>query len=168
MEKEKIINGELYIFCETTGQYYPKYKMVNGIEMELDTKYFIYVLRGDTVDESLERDEDSIIHYPPEKDPILQKLDLSYYYGRERLAFLRQFLPDVYDEMLNDGFLENHLKEVDKTAREMEESLIAKYCQAEGVTTELKATKPLEWVGLFNNIKHRVREQIQRDLIYAF
>lgn len=55
--KEKIINGELNIYCEEDGKYYPKYKNDNGISMELDEKYFIYVLKGDTVDESLERNQ---------------------------------------------------------------------------------------------------------------
>lgn len=167
MEKEKIINGELHIYCEKNGNYYPKYKIVNGLDMELDEKYFIYVLRGDTVDESLERDEESATQYPPEDDPLMN-IGLSYYYGRERLAFLRQFKSDMCEEMEKNGVLEQHLKEVDRTACDMEDNLIDRYCQIEGVNENLKKEKPLEWVGLLNNIKHRVRTQIQRELIYVF
>ena len=43
--KEKIINGELHIYCESDGEYYPKHKTENGVQMELDEKYASVILR---------------------------------------------------------------------------------------------------------------------------
>ena len=39
--------------------------------------------------------------------------------------------------------------------------------QAEGVTEELKATDPLHWTGLMNNLRHSAEELVLNDLIYS-
>ena len=39
--------------------------------------------------------------------------------------------------------------------------------QAEGVTEELKATDPLRWTGLMNNLRHSAEELVLNDLIYS-
>ena len=44
---------------------------------------------------------------------------------------------------------------------------MARMAQAEGVTEELKATDPLRWTGLMNNLRHSAEELVLNDLIYA-
>ena len=44
---------------------------------------------------------------------------------------------------------------------------MARMAQAEGVTEELKATDPLRWTGLMNNLRHCAEELVLTDLIYA-
>ena len=44
---------------------------------------------------------------------------------------------------------------------------MAQMAQNEGVTEELKATDPLRWTGLMNNLRHSAEELVLSDLIYA-
>ena len=39
--------------------------------------------------------------------------------------------------------------------------------QAEGVTEELKATDPMKWVGLMNNLRNAAEETVLAELIYS-
>ena len=45
--------------------------------------------------------------------------------------------------------------------------LIAEMAQRQGVTEKLKAEKPMEWVGMMNNIQVCAREVVNSELIYA-
>ena len=44
---------------------------------------------------------------------------------------------------------------------------VAQMARAEGVTEALKATDPLRWTGLMNNLRHSAEEQVLNDLIYS-
>ena len=44
---------------------------------------------------------------------------------------------------------------------------MARMAQAEGVTEELKATDPMRWTGLMNNLRHSAEELVLNDLIYS-
>lgn len=146
-----------YIYCPFDGKKYPKYIVENGVHKELDEKHFVYVLQGDTVDESLNR--------TAKRTEELK--NLSIYYGRERERFLKENHLDLYIDMQTNQMLQQHLLDIDKQANEMEEKLVEQYCKAEDVTEELKKTNPMEWIGLRNNIIHRVREIVQHELIYV-
>lgn len=158
MPKREMRNGELYIYCEEDDKWFPKFKMNCGIRMELDEKYFIYVLEGDTIDESLERNRE----LDEEEDYIL-----SVYYGEARRKYLQENKPVEYADMEFFGTLEPHLYELDKQAQKMEDRLVEQYKKLEGVTEELKKANQLEWVGQMNSILHRVREIVQHELIFV-
>ena len=49
----------------------------------------------------------------------------------------------------------------------MVEQTVARMARAEGVTEALKATDPLRWTGLMNNLRHSAEELVLSDLIYA-
>lgn len=157
MARKEIVNGELCVYCEEDSTWYPKYKDINGVRMELDEKYFIYVLEGDSVDESRERDE-----LGREED----EYTLSMRYGLERKKFLKKYNSKLYFSMTS-AELQHQLIELDKMCLEIEDKLINEYMVAEDVTEELKRKAPAEWVGRYNNIKIRVRELIQNDFIYT-
>ena len=48
----------------------------------------------------------------------------------------------------------------------MFDTLISQYKTAEGITEQLKADNQMEWVGKMNNIRQRVTEIVNTDLIY--
>lgn len=153
MEKRKMINGKLNIYCEADGKYYPKYKVSNGVDMELDETHFIYVLKGTTADNSSNDIGDNYV--------------LSNYYGKERLKYLKENHRNVYIQMKYNFTLSQHLIDIDKKAIKMENRLIAQYANSEEVTEELKKLDQMEWIRRMNNIKHRVREVVQHELIYV-
>lgn len=49
----------------------------------------------------------------------------------------------------------------------MVEQTVQQMAQTEGVTEELKATDPVRWTGLMNNLRHSAEELILNDLIYS-
>ena len=45
--------------------------------------------------------------------------------------------------------------------------LVKQMAEMDGVTEELKAADPMEWVGRMNNIRNRAMEIVNSALIYA-
>ena len=45
--------------------------------------------------------------------------------------------------------------------------LVKEYAEREGVTEQLKAENPMEWVQKVNNIRSRAAETVCADLIFA-
>ena len=88
-------------------------------------------------------------------------------YGRKREQYLREYKPDYYEELILYGEIDIHLKETDIKANELEDKLMQEYCAKEGVTEELKAKDMMEWVGRYNSIKHRVKEEVLNQLVYV-
>ena len=72
----------------------------------------------------------------------------------------------LYTNLKTSGKLTEHLAEIEQTARKMVEQTVAQMAQAEGVTEELKATDPMRWTGLMNNLRHSAEELVLSDLIY--
>lgn len=88
-------------------------------------------------------------------------------WGRLRLQYLRTSQKVLYTTMLMGGTLKDHLEELDQSANEMFDLLVAQLKTQEGVTEELKANNQLEWVQRMNNIRNRAAEIIYKELIYA-
>ncbi len=81
-------------------------------------------------------------------------------WAQRRLRYLREHRPILYANLKTSGKLRSHLADV-------EEPLVKDCAASEGITEQLKAEKPMEWVQRMNNIKVRAREIINNDLIYA-
>ena len=88
-------------------------------------------------------------------------------YGRMRRHYLKEHRPVLYNSLLLQDKLYPHLLEVDRTASERLEMLMPQLMRAAGVTEELKAAAPMEWVGLANNCKAQAEEIILAELVYA-
>ena len=88
-------------------------------------------------------------------------------FGRMRQRFLREYHHGTYTSMLLTGRLNDHLDEIDQSADEMMDRLIAQMAKAEGVTESLKATDQMEWVRKMNSIRSRAEEVVLNDLVYA-
>ena len=88
-------------------------------------------------------------------------------YAELRREYLMKRRRVLYTNLKTSGALTEHLAEIEQTARKMVEQTVARMAQAEGVTEELKATDPLRWTGLMNNLRHSAEELVLSDLIYA-
>ena len=82
------------------------------------------------------------------------------------LDYLKQHHKATYNRLQTEGKLNSYLYEINAQAEEMFETLITKFKQSEGITEQLKASNQLEWVARMNNIRNRVAEIINSDLIY--
>ena len=96
----------------------------------------------------------------PEGEPIGK-------YGMLRKKYLKKNRSPLYQAMLIKGTLDEHLREIDKTAKERLDRMLPDMMKSAGVTEQLKATDQMKWVGLMNNIKHSAEEIILNELIYS-
>ena len=87
-------------------------------------------------------------------------------WGHRRRTYLREHNKTLYTAMLISGELDAHLEAIDRDAEQMFDQLIRQFAAAEGVTEELKAADQLEWVQQMNNIRSRVTETVNAELIY--
>jgi hypothetical protein len=160
MAKKELRDGHLYVYCDEDGNWYPKYKKNNqGYTMELDEKYFVYVLEGYTIDGSIQ----AVAELDEEEADII----LTFAYGLAREKYLKENKFATYASMEFNNTLQEHLYTIERQAQEMEDRLVEQYKKLEGVTEELKMKDQMEWVGRYNNILHRVRNIVQEELIFV-
>lgn len=110
--------------------------------------------------------------YRQEGDYLLQNIDAPDspqigIWGQRRLQYLRTNKKVLYTTMLMGDTLKSHLEEVDQSANEMFDLLVAQLKAQEGVTEDLKGNNQLKWVHRMNSIRNRVAEILCKELIYA-
>ena len=87
-------------------------------------------------------------------------------WGERRRQHLREHEKATYTAMLLSGTLNAHLEEIDRSASEMFDRLVAQMATQEGITEQLKATHPIEWVRKMNGIRSRVVEIVNAELTH--
>ena len=88
-------------------------------------------------------------------------------WGMRHLDYLKSRRKATYNRLNFEGKLNNsYLYDINTQAQEMFNNLIVQYKNAENITEELKATDQMEWIRQMNNIKQRVTEIINNELIY--
>ena len=88
-------------------------------------------------------------------------------WGQRRLRYLKQHHKILYCNLLTSGKLHSHLTDVEEEAQTLFLRLVKEYAEKEGVTEQLKAENPTEWVQKMNNIRSRAAETVCTDLIFA-
>lgn len=116
-------------------------------------------------------DEKNGLSYTLHGDYYLSDLEIneeeSVYgkYGIMRKQFLKEHRSARYQYLVLTGKLTEHLNQVDKEAREKVEMLVEQMAEQWGVTEKLKMQDQMEWVRKMNNIRSRVVEIIDVELI---
>ena len=86
-------------------------------------------------------------------------------YGRMRKAYLKEHRPLLYNQLLMSEKLYPHLIEIDETAQSRLEQMMPQLAESAGATEELKASDPMQWVGLMNTCKAQAEEILLAELI---
>ena len=86
-------------------------------------------------------------------------------WGQRHLRHIKQNSKVLYLNLLTSGKLNEYLADLDKQAEEMFSRLVKQMAECEGVTEKLKADNQMEWVGRMNNIRSRVTEIVNDNLI---
>lgn len=86
-------------------------------------------------------------------------------YGQRHLRYLQEYRRLIYINLLTSGKLNAYLIDIDNQAQEWFEMLVIQMKEAQGITEQLKANNPMEWVGITNCIRHQVDEIISNELI---
>ncbi len=88
-------------------------------------------------------------------------------WAQRRRQYLKQHHKILYYNLLTSGKLYCHLADVEEEAQTLFLRLVKEYAEREGVTEQLKAGNPTEWVQKMNNIRSREAETVYADLIFA-
>ena len=88
-------------------------------------------------------------------------------WGQRHRDYLKEHRKATYTTMLIEGKLNVYLADIDKQAGEMYLRLIKQMAEKQGVTEQLKAEKPFEWIGLMNNIQVCARELVNSEVIFV-
>ena len=88
-------------------------------------------------------------------------------YGLLRRRYLKEHRKVLFTNLLTSGRLNEHLAEIDRTAKERMEQLVTEMARTEGVTEEVKVNAPQAWVRKMNGIRHRANEVVMREIVYG-
>ena len=88
-------------------------------------------------------------------------------YGRMRKQYLQEHRPVLWNTMILSEKLYPHLREVDQTANRRMEQMMEELKKSAGVTEGLKASNPVMWVGMMNNLHAQAEEVILQELIFS-
>ena len=87
-------------------------------------------------------------------------------WGHRRRRYLKEHHGILYYNLLTKGKLHTHLADINEEATAVFERLVDQLAGQEGVTEKLKAENQLLWVQKMNNIRNRVTEIVNTELIY--
>lgn len=97
---------------------------------------------------------------PEEKRPI-------GVWGQRRLRYLKQHHKVLYYNLLTSGKLHSHLADTEEQAQALFSRLVKELAEKEGVPEQFKATDQMKWVRQMNNIRSRVMELVNAEIIFT-
>ena len=95
----------------------------------------------------------------PETEPI-------GHYGRMRQRYLKEHRPVLWNHLVLNGTLYEHLHEIEQAAQNRIDLTLPKFAETAGATEALKAADPMKWTGLMNACKAQAEEVVLSELIY--
>lgn len=87
-------------------------------------------------------------------------------WAQRRRQYLKQHHKILYCNLLTSGKLHSHLADVEEEAQTLFLRLVKEYAEREGVTEQLKAENPMEWVRRINNIRSRVIDVVDAEVVF--
>ena len=102
--------------------------------------------------------------------PMLEISELTNYeigkYGHLNLDFIKKHRRGTYTSLLTENRLNDHLHSIDEQAHEQMDLHIEQMAKQMGATEELKATDPMRWVQMMNNVKASAEEIVLKEVVY--
>ena len=87
-------------------------------------------------------------------------------YGHLYLDFIKKHRRGTYTTLLTEGRLNEQLHAIDEQVHEQIDLHIKQMTEQMEITEELKATDPMRWVRLMNNIKSLAEEVVLKEVVY--
>lgn len=81
--------------------------------------------------------------------------------------YLKQYHKVLYYNLLTSGKLYSHLADIEEQAQQLFLRLVRELAEKEGVTEQLKAADQMAWVRRMNNIRSRVTEVVNAEVIFV-
>ncbi len=86
---------------------------------------------------------------------------------QRHLQYIKNCKRVLYTSLLTSCKLNSYLADIDEQAENMFFRLVKQFSEKENVTEKLKAENAMLWVQRMNNIRFRVTEIVNAELIYA-
>lgn len=107
-------------------------------------------------------------HYLPDLAlPTEEKESSIGVWGMRHANYLKQNHKVVYYNLLTSGKRSSYLTEINERAEAMFQQLVKELSEKEDVTEQLKASDSMLWVQKMINIRSRVTEIINNEVIYS-
>ena len=87
-------------------------------------------------------------------------------YGKLHLEFIKKHRRGTYTTLMTENRLNEHLHSIDEQAHEQLDLLTTQMAERMGVTEELKASEPMRWVQMTNNIKASAEDIVLKEVVY--
>ena len=88
-------------------------------------------------------------------------------WGRMHRDYLKEHRPVVFNQLVLSGNLWTYLADINEQAQQRMNVLVKQMMVSEGVTEELKEANQMEWIRRASNIRSKIDEIIQTELIYT-
>ena len=86
--------------------------------------------------------------------------------GKLHLEFIKKHRRGTYTTLMTENRLNEHLHSIDEQAHEQIDLHIAQMAKRMGVTEKLKASDPMRWVQMMNNIKASAEGIVLKEVVY--
>ena len=73
----------------------------------------------------------------------------------------------LYYNLLTSDKLHGHFADTEEQAQALFSRLVKEYAEKEGVTEQLKAANQMAWVRKMNNIRSRVIEVVNAEVVFV-
>lgn len=87
--------------------------------------------------------------------------------GQRRLNYLKHHRKVLYYNLPTSGKLHSHIADTEEQVQQLFSRLIKQYAEKEGITEQLKATNQMKWVRRMNNIRSRVIEVVNAEVVFV-
>ena len=88
-------------------------------------------------------------------------------WGQRHRRYLKEYHRVRYYNLLTAGTLNSYLAEVESQAQILFDNIVKQLSEKENVNEYLKASNPMEWVKLSNNIRNRATEIVNAEVIFV-
>ena len=76
-------------------------------------------------------------------------------FSRMRENFLKEYKRGLYEELMIDGKMEEHLGEIEQTAQKRMKQIITSLAEKNQITEKMKRENQMEWVQAMNSIRNQ-------------
>ena len=87
-------------------------------------------------------------------------------YGRMRLDYLKKHRRGTYTTLLTTCTLNQHLYDTEQEVKRQIDLTISQLVKERGITEDLKATDPMQWVQEMNDTKLCAEEIVLNEIVY--
>ena len=88
-------------------------------------------------------------------------------FGQRHKRFLKEHHRVRYYNLITAGKLNSYLADIDNQAENLFNELVKSLAEKENVTEKLKATEPMKWAQMMNNIRNRATEIVNAEVIFV-